>query len=78
MLKSKKNNTITNNEEKWTYETTVSKVQHIIEQIESGELELADVFDQFTLATEYLEECENFLVSKQQHITAVIENLISN
>ncbi|HEY9703283.1 MAG TPA: exodeoxyribonuclease VII small subunit [Allocoleopsis sp.] len=78
MIKSRKNNTITDNEEKWTYETTVSKVQHIIEQIESGELELAEVFDRFTLATEYLEQCEHFLASKQQHITAVIENLISN
>ncbi len=78
MLKSKKNNTVTNNEEKWTYEATVSKVQHIIAQIESGELELAEVFDQFTLATEYLEKCESFLDNKQQHITAVIENLMSN
>lgn len=78
MIKSNKNNTITSLEEKWTYEATVRKIQYIIEQIESGELELAEVFDEFTLATEYLEQCENFLASKQQHITAVIENLISN
>lgn len=59
----------------WNYETTVAQVEKIIEQIEAGELELAEVFEQFTLAADYLRQCENFLAERQQQMDLLIENL---
>ncbi|HEY9818165.1 MAG TPA: exodeoxyribonuclease VII small subunit [Candidatus Obscuribacterales bacterium] len=59
----------------WHYETTVAEVEHIIEQIEMGELELADVFEQFATAVQYLQQCEAFLSEHQQHMDLLIETL---
>jgi exodeoxyribonuclease VII small subunit len=59
----------------WNYEATVAKVEKIISQLESGELELAEVFTEFTTAVEYLRECEAFLNQKQQQMTLLIETL---
>lgn len=59
----------------WNYETTVAKVEEIINKIESGKLELADVFDEFALATAYLRDCEKFLSERQQQMDVFIENL---
>ena len=59
----------------WNYEATVAKVEAIIEQIEAGKLELADVFDQFAVAVEHLRQCENFLSSRQQQRDLLIERL---
>ncbi|WP_009632557.1 exodeoxyribonuclease VII small subunit [Synechocystis sp. PCC 7509] len=59
----------------WNYEATVAKVEKIINQLESGELELAEVFTEFTTAVEYLRECEAFLNQKQQQMTLLVETL---
>lgn len=59
----------------WNYEATVAKVEQIISQLESGELELAEVFTEFTTAVEYLRECEAFLNQKQQQMTLLVETL---
>lgn len=59
----------------WNYEATVAKVEKIINQIESGELELADVFDEFSTAVAYLRQCEDFLAQKQQQMDLLIETL---
>ena len=59
----------------WNYEATVAKVEKIISQLESGELELAEVFTEFSTAVEYLRECEAFLNQKQQQMTLLIETL---
>ena len=59
----------------WNYEATVSKVETIIAQIESGELELADVFDQFAAAVAYLQQCDVFLNQHQQKMDLLIETL---
>lgn len=59
----------------WKYETTVAKVEEIINRIESGKLELAEVFDEFTAATEYLRHCEKFLAERQQQMDVFIETL---
>ncbi|MGB3516867.1 MAG: exodeoxyribonuclease VII small subunit [Elainellaceae cyanobacterium] len=59
----------------WHYETTVAEVETIIEQIELGELELADVFEQFATAVHYLQQCEAFLSEHQQHMDLLIETL---
>ncbi|NEQ62293.1 MAG: exodeoxyribonuclease VII small subunit [Moorea sp. SIO4A1] len=61
--------------ETWNYEATVAKVETIIRKIETGELELAEVFDQFSAAVEYLHQCEYFLDQRQQQMDLLIETL---
>jgi exodeoxyribonuclease VII small subunit len=61
--------------EAWNYEATVAQVETIIEQIEAGELELAEVFEQFAAAVKSLRECEAFLQQRQQQMDLLIEKL---
>jgi exodeoxyribonuclease VII small subunit len=61
--------------EAWNYEATVAQVETIIEQIEAGKLELAEVFEQFAAAVKYLRQCEDFLQERQQHMNLLIETL---
>jgi exodeoxyribonuclease VII small subunit len=61
--------------ENWRYETAVSEVESIISRIESGELELEDVFEQFTQAVQSLGQCEAFLAERQAQIGLLIETL---
>lgn len=61
--------------EDWNYEATVAQVEMIIQQIETGELELADVFEQFAAAVRYLRQCEAFLQERQQQMNLLIETL---
>jgi exodeoxyribonuclease VII small subunit len=57
------------------YETKVAEIEKIITRIETGELELEAVFEQFTAAVEYLRQCENFLQQRQQQVDLLIETL---
>lgn len=59
----------------WNYEETVRQVEAIMARIESGELDLADVFDQFAAAVSYLDQCEQFLEQRQQQMDLLIETL---
>lgn len=59
----------------WNYEATVAQIEAIVERVESGELELAEVFDQFTTAVEYLRQCESFLSQRQQQVNLLLETL---
>lgn len=59
----------------WNYEETVAQVEAIISQMETGDLDLAEVFDQFTLAVEYLKQCERFLAQKRSQMDLMIETL---
>ncbi|QIZ71603.1 exodeoxyribonuclease VII small subunit [Oxynema aestuarii] len=59
----------------WSYEETVDKVEEIIEQVESGNLELSEIFDQFAIAVEYLHQCETFLSDKKQKMGLLVETL---
>ncbi|MBD2315095.1 exodeoxyribonuclease VII small subunit [Desertifilum sp. FACHB-1129] len=59
----------------WNYEATVAQVEAIIAQIESGELELAEVFDRFSHAIHYLQQCQAFLSQRRQHVDLLIETL---
>ncbi|HEY9752411.1 MAG TPA: exodeoxyribonuclease VII small subunit [Coleofasciculaceae cyanobacterium] len=59
----------------WNYEATVQKIEAIMTRIESGELELGQVFDQFTEAVTYLQQCEHFLTQHQQQMDLLIETL---
>lgn len=61
--------------ENWNYEETVAKVEEILTRIESGELELADVFEEFSTAVEHLRRCESFLAERQKQVDLLIETL---
>ncbi|MBD2179588.1 exodeoxyribonuclease VII small subunit [Planktothrix sp. FACHB-1355] len=63
-------------EKSWNYEEAVTKVEKIIAEIESGKLELAQIFDEFAAAVEYLRQCETFLQEKQQQVDLLIETLV--
>lgn len=62
-------------DENWRYESAVEQIESIVEQIESGELELADVFEQFGMAVEQLQQCEAYLARHQQQLDLIIETL---
>ncbi|MBD2198762.1 MULTISPECIES: exodeoxyribonuclease VII small subunit [Calothrix] len=57
------------------YEAKVAEIETIITRIETGELELEQVFAQFSTAVEYLRQCENFLQQRQQQVDLLIETL---
>jgi exodeoxyribonuclease VII small subunit len=59
----------------WNYETSVSEIETILNSIEAGELPLDDVFAQFTGAIAQLQQCEAFLVDRQQQVDLLIETL---
>lgn len=59
----------------WNYEEKVAEIEKIIAQIESGNLELEAVFDQFANAMEYLQQCETFLKQRQKQVDLLIETL---
>lgn len=60
----------------WNYEATVVQIEAIINRIEMGELELAEVFDQFAIAVHQLRRCEAFLNRQKGQIDLLIETLI--
>jgi exodeoxyribonuclease VII small subunit len=59
----------------WSYEETVSKAEKIIHNIESGKLSLSEVFEQFSLASDYLRQCELFLEQKRREMDLSVEYL---
>lgn len=59
----------------WRYEDTVHDVEIIINEIETGQLDLAEVFEQFTVAITYLQQCETFLTDRQGQMEVLIEEL---
>ncbi len=59
----------------WSYEEKVAEVEGIISRIEAGDLDLEQVFEQFSQAVEYLQECQNFLRGRQQQVDLLIETL---
>lgn len=59
----------------WSYEETVKQVEATIARIESGELDLATVFDEFAEAVKRLHQCETFLAERQQQVDLLIETL---
>lgn len=60
----------------WKYEATVAHVEEIIKRVESGELPLEEVFEQFATAVEYLQQCETFLVKGKAQMNLLIETLV--
>ncbi len=60
----------------WHYETSVSEIEAIIARIESGELDLAEVFEQFASAIDRLQQCELFLNQQQRQMDLLVETLV--
>lgn len=67
--KSKKN---------WNYEESVTKVEDMINEIESGNLSLEDVFEKFAIAAAQLQQCEAFLQQGKNRMELLIETLDDN
>ncbi len=65
-------------EKNWNYETKVAEIETIISRIEAGELQLEEVFEQFSAAVKSLRECESFLQKQQQQVDLMIETLKDN
>ena len=64
--------------EDWNYEATVDRVEEILEAIEGGDLELAEVFSQFAVGVDYLNQCESFLAQQQEQVELLLETLGEN
>lgn len=75
MSKSDSYTNVTPLPDDWRYEQTVTEIETIINQIEAGDLDLADVFDQFTRAVTYLQQCEAFLGDRQGQLDLLLEQL---
>jgi exodeoxyribonuclease VII small subunit len=59
----------------WSYEATVGEIEAVIIRIESGDLKLAEVFNQFETAINQLRQCEAFLSERQQQMDLLVETL---
>jgi exodeoxyribonuclease VII small subunit len=59
----------------WNYEMAVAGVEVILGEIEGGDLELTEVFNQFAIAVESLQQCENFLTQQREQVELLMENL---
>lgn len=59
----------------WSYEKTVEQVETILDAIESGDLELKEVLEQFAVGVESLRQCEEFLTSQQEQVELLLETL---
>ncbi|MBD2097180.1 exodeoxyribonuclease VII small subunit [Trichocoleus sp. FACHB-591] len=70
------NSPSTSSQTDWSYETTVDQIETIIGQIEAGDLDLVEVFDQFAIAIDQLRQCETFLRQRQQQMDLLIEKLV--
>jgi exodeoxyribonuclease VII small subunit len=64
--------------EAWNYEATVDRVEDILAAIEGGELELAEVFSQFAIGVDCLNQCESFLAQQQEQVELLLETLGEN
>ena len=57
------------------YEETVDRIEAIIDRVESGDLPLEEVFEQFAVAVECLQQCEGFLARGKEQMDLSIELL---
>ncbi|MBD2579143.1 exodeoxyribonuclease VII small subunit [Oscillatoria sp. FACHB-1406] len=59
----------------WNYEEKVAEIEAILDRLESGELSLEEVFEEFEVAAKHLKECDRFLERGRQRIELAIEVL---
>ncbi len=57
------------------YENKVAQIEAIIRQLESGSLPLEEVFKQFAIAVQLLDECDAFLGEGKERMQLLIEHL---
>ena len=57
------------------YEDSVAQVEALIQQLESGELPLAETFTQFEQAVATLQQCDTYLAEKRRQVDLIIETL---
>jgi len=62
----------------WNYESTMAHIELITQQLETGELPLAEVFEQFSEAVSALQQCDRFLQDKQEQASLLIETLVGD
>ena len=62
--------------ETWDYEASVQQVETIINHLETGELPLTEIFEQFEQAVAELKKCDTFLQAKQQQAQLLVETLM--
>lgn len=60
----------------WSYEETLARIESITAQLETGEMPLAEVFEQFSEAVGSLKQCDQFLQDKQKEAALLIETLV--
>jgi exodeoxyribonuclease VII small subunit len=56
-----------------TFEAKLSELEALVEQLESGELELADSLDRFKRGIELSKECRSMLDEAQQTVDEIID-----
>lgn len=59
----------------WNYQKKLAQIESIIAQIEAGKINLEDLFSQVAIASQYLEECEKYLVQEEKKMDVLIETL---
>lgn len=57
-----------------SFEKTLAELETLVEQLESGELELAESLDKFKRGIELSKRCRTMLDQAQQTIDEVMEN----
>ena len=62
--------------EDWSYEETLIRIKQITAQLETGDMSLAEVFEQFSEAVGSLKQCDQFLQAKQKAAALLIETLV--
>jgi exodeoxyribonuclease VII small subunit len=62
----------------WNYEATVTQIEEILALIESGDMGLSEVFEQFGVAVEQLKQCESFLGDRRSQVDLLIETLATS
>lgn len=60
----------------WSYEATLTQIEEITDRLESGDMPLAEVFEQFAEAVSSLKQCDHFLQEKQKEAALLIETLV--
>ncbi len=60
----------------WHYERSVDQIESIIQCIEAGDSDLAEVFTQFESAVAEIRRCETFLTERQNQVDLLIETLV--
>ncbi len=59
----------------WSYEDTVADLEAMVANLESGNLSLPEILEQFEQAAQALHRCETYLQEKRQQVDLLIETL---